>query len=466
MPCTTQLAFSFNFGGTEYAAHPLDMSYPDPSDASQATCIGVVQYVSNLGNTGDFVMGSAFPKNVYTIFQYPDPTKGVTWQPTVGMISLTNASTASQDFYSVRSLHQSLSSVSSQSAGSAAGGSASPSSASAPGAGKAHAVASTTIIVACSVVGFFLLAAAAFCAWWFWLRRKFGAAGVVEYGSSRPRGAGHRSDASTSTLRSRKHENAQRQKSLVEGYSDYEGDSWLSTEGDDSIRLGYLPEVAEEDEGSPGRPLARDSVGSSIRTNSAGRGAVSGVFDLSDNEMSPAPLLTTLRPDAESTPTRRDLSPSRRTVSFTDEPLALSPSCSRPEPRDLLLDSPTNPFSPPSPYAYPSATLPAPPVGTGSAPLGTGRTPSMAMSGPFPSPMRSSVVRPDTSPMYDIRTSDYFAVIPASGGAAARGRESKRRPSGTVAAPRDGSGSVQRNVAEAGSGGLGLVDDTSGEAQR
>jgi hypothetical protein len=450
MPCTTQLAFSFNFGGTEYAAHPLDMSYPDPSDASQATCIGVVQYVSNLGNTGDFVMGSAFLKNVYTIFQYPDPTKGVTWQPTVGMISLTNASTASQDFYSVRSLHQSLSSVSSQSAGSAAGGSASPSSASAPGAGKAHAVASTTIIVACSVVGFFLLAAAAFCAWWFWLRRKFGAAGVVEYGSSRPRGAGHRSDASTSTLRSRKHENAQRQKSLVEGYSDYEGDSWLST----------------EDEGSPGRPLARDSVGSSIRTNSAGRGAVSGVFDLSDNEMSPAPLLTTLRPDAESTPTRRDLSPSRRTVSFTDEPLALSPSCSRPEPRDLLLDSPTNPFSPPSPYAYPSATLPAPPVGTGSAPLGTGRTPSMAMSGPFPSPMRSSVVRPDTSPMYDIRTSDYFAVIPASGGAAARGRESKRRPSGTVAAPRDGSGSVQRNVAEAGSGGLGLVDDTSGEAQR
>jgi hypothetical protein len=53
MPCTTQLAFSFNFAGQDFPAHPLDMSWPDPDDSTQATCIGAIQYSSTLGDAGD-----------------------------------------------------------------------------------------------------------------------------------------------------------------------------------------------------------------------------------------------------------------------------------------------------------------------------------------------------------------------------------------------------------------------------
>lgn len=53
MPCTQQLAYTFAFGGEDYPVHPLDMSWPDPSDPSQTTCIGAIQYSNSLGNTGD-----------------------------------------------------------------------------------------------------------------------------------------------------------------------------------------------------------------------------------------------------------------------------------------------------------------------------------------------------------------------------------------------------------------------------
>jgi len=53
MPCTQQLAITFTFAGQDYAAHPLDMSWPDPADPSQMTCIGAIQYSDGLGETGD-----------------------------------------------------------------------------------------------------------------------------------------------------------------------------------------------------------------------------------------------------------------------------------------------------------------------------------------------------------------------------------------------------------------------------
>lgn len=53
MPCKTQMALSFDFGGVEVPVHPLDMTYPDPSDPSQTTCIGMVQVADNLGDVGD-----------------------------------------------------------------------------------------------------------------------------------------------------------------------------------------------------------------------------------------------------------------------------------------------------------------------------------------------------------------------------------------------------------------------------
>ncbi|ORY31937.1 aspartic peptidase domain-containing protein [Naematelia encephala] len=393
MPCTKQISLAFTIAGQQFPVHPLDMTYPDPTDASQSTCIGMIQYSSTLGDTGDIILGSAFLKNVYSIFQYPDTSKQKTWQPTVGLVSLTNASIASQDFYAVRTLHESLSSVSSNTpmsgtTTSSGGGSTSQQSAQAAAGRKA---VSSAVIAGSSVVGFFVLAAALFCAWWFWLRRKFGASGVVAYRErrQRPGSATHKSDISMSTLRSRKHEEAHRQKSMIEGLSDHEADSWMSTtEGNDSIRLGYMPEVVEEDEGrlSRGVNVDRHSRGSSLGNSSLGA--------LDEDEPNSNPNVTR---DPSPTRTRRELSPSRsrtRSIAFVS---AESES-------DLHVPTP-------QPYVYPPSAPPPPK---------SARSMSLSMSGPFPNPVRSSnsngVVRPDVSPMYDIRSSDYVAVQP-------RGRE-------------------------------------------
>ncbi|KAK8845361.1 hypothetical protein IAR55_006074 [Kwoniella newhampshirensis] len=393
MPCTQQMAITFKFDGQDVPVHPLDMSYVDPSDGSQSTCIGMIQYSSNLGDAGDFILGSSFLKNVYAIFQYPDVSRASNWQPTVGLIPLTNASVASQDFYAVRTLHQSLSTVSS-SHQSTYGGTTptgqNPQSSSAAAA-TGRKVASTAVIAACSVVGFFVLAAAAFCAWWFWLRRKFGAGGVVEYKSApvRPNGAAAlKSDASTSTLRSKKHSETSRQKSMVEGYSDFEGDSWLSTtEGGDSIRLGYMPEVVEEeDEG-------RQTRGGDWRSS---RGSSLARERIVEEEEAGIPLVDLADPKI---PPRRDRSPiaSRRILSgpgSEGQPTSA-------ESETFNLTSAT--------YQYPTTTPQQKPTSRSS------RSQSMAMDGPFPSASRSSTMRPDASPMYDIRTSDYFSVPPVPG---------------------------------------------------
>lgn len=346
-------------------------------------------------------------KNVYSIFQYPDVTKSTTWQPTVGLIPLTNASIASQDFYAVRSLHQSLSTVSSSQQKTYGGTSPSdqdPQSSASAATASGKKVVSTAVIAVVCVVGFFVLAAAVFCAWWFWLRRKLGPGGVVEYKDSpvRPRGGrGHRSDASTSTLKSRKHSETSRQKSMVEGYSDFEGDSWLSTtEGGDSIRLGYMPEVIEEeDEGRQTRGAEwRSSRGSSLAP------------DRSVDAEAGIPLVDMV--DPKSPPPQRDRSPmtARRIQS---EPESESPFGSA---NDSL--SPVN-----SPYPYPSNVNHSQRTST----LNTSRSLSMAMDGPFPSAAQSrhSTTRPDVSPMYDIRTSDYFAVPTAHTQGRGRSRPSQ-----------------------------------------
>ena len=405
MPCTSQLALSFTFAGQVFPVHPLDLSWPDPNDPSQATCIGAIQYASNLGDSGDFVLGSAFLKNVYSIFQYPDynRTDASSWQPTIGLISLTNSSVASQDFYAVRVQHQSLSSVSSAHP-SGVGNSATTSSPPVGGVTSGHRAVSTAIIAGVSVVGFFVLAAAAFCAWWFWLRRKFGASGQVEYTatSTRPHSSGHKSEGSTASMRTRKHDTTLRQKSMVEGFSDFEADSWMSTTEGDSIRLGYLPEVIEEDEERQSRVAEGSSRGSSVREKSAG--ANREVEDLIALD------------SATATPTSAAVAPIAPPPSSRRSGRGASPSATR-----SLALLPEDDFSPTrttSAYPYPTS------------PTSTARSLSFNMAGPFPSASRQSLMRPDTSPMYDIRTSDYLTVGP--GNNPPRGRKSHRFSSTNV----------------------------------
>jgi hypothetical protein len=59
MPCTLQIALSFTFAGKAYPIHPLDMTYPDPQDPSQTTCLGMIQYASNLGDSGDLYVAAS-----------------------------------------------------------------------------------------------------------------------------------------------------------------------------------------------------------------------------------------------------------------------------------------------------------------------------------------------------------------------------------------------------------------------
>ncbi|EIW67855.1 hypothetical protein TREMEDRAFT_39997 [Tremella mesenterica DSM 1558] len=375
LPCTQQLALTFTFAETEYSVHPLDMSWADSADPSQQTCIGAIQYSSTLGSTGDFILGSSFLKNVYSIFQYPDTMRTTVWQPSVGLVSLTNASLASQEFYAVRSLHQSLSSISANHQTTSPSSPLSPSSS--PGSSSSHSASKAVVPAVVSVLGFFLVAAGLFCAWWFWLRHKWGAGGVVQYKQAPNR---HRGDLSISSLRSKKHNAAQRQKSMVEGLSDYE-DSWASgtgTEGE-SIRLGYLPETVATD------VIAghRDSAGSSVRINNGVEGDDS-LIDLNESD----PNSTSIGNQATVINTRR--TSANRTISF----------------HDADPDVPSPPVI--NPYSQPGYTSKQ----TGPFPEINPRR-SMNMSGPFPSPAvrgQSGSVRPDSSPMYDIRSSDYFEV--------------------------------------------------------
>ncbi|WRT63430.1 uncharacterized protein IL334_000335 [Kwoniella shivajii] len=456
MPCTQQLAFTFYIAGQDVPVHPLDMTYPDPDDPSQAQCIGMIQYSSNLGQTGDFILGSSFLRNVYSIFQYPDTNKQKTWQPTVGLIPLTNASVASQDFYAVRIQRQSLTSVSSDQQAISSGTPSNPGSQPSQAATEKKVV-NTTVIAAVSVVGFFVLAAVAFCAWWFWLRRKLGAGGVVEYKTApaRPRPAGYKSDSSLSSLRTKKHSSAQRQRSMVEGFSgtDYEADSWMSTtEGNDSIRLGYLPEVAEEDDDGRRTRIAdkRSSRGSIIDMNGPDSYQLVDVTDplsprRSRTRSPPAPT----RPGHDYTDAETGIP-----TSATSESIPLT-NASFTQTSSTVVNSKgirkssmsmSGPFPAPTSISHMSGPFPSPATANntaGSVSLPTARNP----------------MRPDVSPMYDIRTSDYFSVPPING----RGREHRRGSSPMSDGRREMSGRRKSSPSKAPSGIDEKVSEEDGD---
>lgn len=173
------------------------------------------------------------------------------------MQPLTDAATAVRDFYAVRNMRQPLSGVSS---GNVAGGGGNAQQSAAASAGQ-HRVVSTAVIAACSVVGFFVMVAGAFCAWWFWWRRRLGETGIVEY-----KMAHMDPENSTDTLRSRKHVETQRQKSIVDGFSDFDVDSWRSTTAGNSVH--GMPVVTEaDDEKRLGETLSNHTRGSSLHAS-------------------------------------------------------------------------------------------------------------------------------------------------------------------------------------------------------
>lgn len=355
-PCTQQIAVTFTIGGNDFPVHPLDMSWPDPEDPTQVSCYGAIQY-ADLSDKADIVLGASFLRNVYSVFRYPDQSKaGSSWRPSVGMVSLMNQSTGSVDFYAVRNDHMALSAISQgrwDGDKGDSGGGATPA--------QQHRVVSTAVIAACSVIGFFVLAAAAFCAWWFCMRRKVGATGRVDYRMADPEPR----DRSDSTLRSSKHRSTMRQKSLVDGFSDADVESWKTMTEGGSVQLGSLPEV-REDADAPGavtpghESLSNHTRGSSIHQSL-----------LMAHESPNVPY-------SDFSPTARPAYGERRKSSHSAMNIASPTSPTSPETNLRLIDSP-NADSP-----YPRLSH-----------MSTG---SYSMTGAYPTVGRPPTVR---------RTSDY-----------------------------------------------------------
>lgn len=271
VPCKQEIAVSFTFGSQVYPLHPLDMSDYTSLDPSHQNCLGSMQYASGL-NAGDIILGSSFLKNVYSVYTYP--TAGATtrsWQPQVGLISLTNATKASQQFYNVRSLNMPLSSGGASSSGGGNGGNTGSSPGNSAAEAQGHHVISGGIIALAVILGFAGVAAGLFCAWYFWLRRKYGKDGsapdyqmhVKENG-----GGGGGDDAAAGARRSKKFRSMQRQKSMIDGYSDFDmDDSYGEIESRTDGSLGTTKSreatIFEDDEGPEPSGHARAGSGHS-----------------------------------------------------------------------------------------------------------------------------------------------------------------------------------------------------------
>ncbi|KAF9013317.1 aspartic peptidase domain-containing protein [Cyathus striatus] len=115
VPCDQEVNVTFKFGSEEYRMHPLDMTI-QPSviglndelknSKGEECCVGTFQpfsYERNVINY-DMILGMAFMRNVYTVFDYGDFVTGSTKQkdPYAQMLSITNATEAHLDFVKVR----------------------------------------------------------------------------------------------------------------------------------------------------------------------------------------------------------------------------------------------------------------------------------------------------------------------------------------------------------------------------
>ncbi|KAH8984279.1 aspartic peptidase domain-containing protein [Lactarius hatsudake] len=124
VPCTTPLNMTITLDGQpEIPLHPLDVTTESQSDPSSSTCVGLIQTAGGRSDTfsdADLILGVAFLRNVYTVMAYdiPDPrgqfppngNGSKESNPRLGLLGLTNATQALQEFNNVRLLNQPLSS--------------------------------------------------------------------------------------------------------------------------------------------------------------------------------------------------------------------------------------------------------------------------------------------------------------------------------------------------------------------
>ncbi|KAJ3483030.1 hypothetical protein NLI96_g6584 [Meripilus lineatus] len=111
VPCGQEVNLTFKFGGIEYPIHPLDTSSSDFNmvDATGTpVCVGTFQPITSafsLLGEYDIILGMAFMRNVYSLFDYGDwleNSKVKKGDPYIQLLSVTDKAAAHADFVKVR----------------------------------------------------------------------------------------------------------------------------------------------------------------------------------------------------------------------------------------------------------------------------------------------------------------------------------------------------------------------------
>lgn len=121
VPCVTPLNMTITLDNQpELPIHPLDLTNEPSGQSGAQYCIGLIQsadsQLTSDSSVGDMVLGVPFLRNVYTVMAYQKPNADGTFNtsvasgiiPTLGLLGLTNATQALQEFHNVRVLHQPL----------------------------------------------------------------------------------------------------------------------------------------------------------------------------------------------------------------------------------------------------------------------------------------------------------------------------------------------------------------------
>ncbi|KAJ7143497.1 aspartic peptidase A1 [Mycena crocata] len=111
VPCGQLINLTFNFGGTAFPIHPLDVvddNFKILDKSGNHVCIGAFQPITSafsLFGNFDMIMGMSFMRNAYTLMDFGDWVEGGSsdrGDPFIQLLPLTDATTAHSDFVKIR----------------------------------------------------------------------------------------------------------------------------------------------------------------------------------------------------------------------------------------------------------------------------------------------------------------------------------------------------------------------------
>ncbi|KAG6816492.1 hypothetical protein H0H87_005573 [Tephrocybe sp. NHM501043] len=177
VPCTTPLNMSITLPSlSPIPLHPLDLTAYPSNDNKALNCVGLIQAADGVlaqpPANADIILGVPFLRNAYTVMAYEPPNSSGNFtsssstsldddvRPRLGLLAITDPTTALDEFNTVRVLKQPISSNSESGSGSNSGSS-----------GDTGRHMATWAIALISVLGVLLLCAGVFGVRW-WLARR------------------------------------------------------------------------------------------------------------------------------------------------------------------------------------------------------------------------------------------------------------------------------------------------------